>query len=353
MNEIHWYYAREDQRFGPVVTAELKRLAEHGQIGPGDLVWREGMTDWIEAAKVKGLFHQGPPEPPPAPGGAQPVRAEAPPVQTEVARQKASFRHPVEIVLSLTRLGASEAFVDSSIRLFALVGHWAVVAAMGLLVVAGAAVSVHAKTPWAILGAVAMVPVLAVLQYAAARFCEALDRVNRSTRAAIASTALVDLMGIVSMLAGLILLFAIAAEAMTSLAYPLVLAALLAFVVCEHLAAVCFSHVDQNVIVSDNLSPGEEALGTLCAVLKASARLVPVAFGAGVCGGALLLVVACVYCLRGSEALAAGHGAALAGTAIVAASAALPMLGYLLFLLFALVFDVLDGLLTLRHNEER
>jgi hypothetical protein len=256
------------------------------------------------------------------------------------------------MVLSLARRGATEAFVDSSIRLFVLAGHWAIGAAMVLLVVAGAAVSLHQESPWAALGAVAAVPVLAVLQYAAGQFCAALDRVNRSTRAAVASTMLVDLIGVVSMLTGLILLLAIAAQAVTASAYPMLLLGLLAFILCEHLAAVSLSHVDKNVILSDSLSPGEEALGTLCALLKTSARVVPVAFGAGVSWGMLLLVVACVYCLKGGEAMDNGMRLAIGASGTIAAFAALPMLGYLVFLLFALLFDVLDGLLTLRRNDE-
>jgi len=353
MNEIQWYYASDDQRFGPVSTIELKRLAEHGQIAAGDLVWREGMTDWVEARQIKGLFHPaGPPASPQPPAmPAQPAPTVTPVVQPTPVPTKAPLRHPVEAVLAMARRSASEAFVDSSIGLFVLVGHYAMYAAMLLVLVAGAATSAHERTPIAVLIAIGAIPVLAVLQYAAGQFCEALDRVNRSTRAAIASTTLVDLIGIVGMLLGLVLLFLITAQAINLGNYAYILMALLAFIVCEHLAAVLLVHVDANVVVADNLSPGEEALGTLCALLKASARVVPVAFGAGVCWGTLLLLVACGYCLRGGEAVGMSWVAALFQAGTVAIFAALPMLGYVLFLLLALVFDVLDGLLTLRHDE--
>ncbi|MBN2218077.1 MAG: DUF4339 domain-containing protein [Pirellulales bacterium] len=354
MHDVQWYYARDEQRFGPVSTVELKRLAEHGQLAPGDLVWREGMSDWAEASHVKGLFHAAPAEraAPTATGAAPPIRPGAEPTQPVTARPRKPFVHPVAAVLSLARRNASEAFVDSSIRLFVLAGQWAMVAAMLLVVAAGAAVSLHEKSPVHILIALGVVPVLAVLQYAAGQFCGALDRVNRSTRAAIASTTLLDLLGIVGLLLGLVLLFGITAQAISLSNHATILAALLAFILCEHWAAVSLVHVDQNVIVADNLSPGEEALGTLCALLKTSARVVPVAFGAGVCWGTLLLVVACVHCLRGGEAVELSWGVTLLQVTTVALFAAIPMLGYVLFLLLALVFDVLDGLLTLRRDEE-
>ncbi|NLE38873.1 MAG: DUF4339 domain-containing protein [Pirellulaceae bacterium] len=362
MNEIEWYYAHDERQFGPVSTAELKRLADRGDLTPGDLVWRQGIPDWVEASQVKGLFHANAPAATPNPGATvpsnpgptiQPVAGPAA-VRTESVDRAASaaLRHPVEVVLSAARRSATRAFADSTIRLFAAAGHYALYAAMLLVFMAGAAISAHQKSATAVLYALAAVPVLAVLQYAASQFGAALARVNQSTRAMVASTTLLDLLGLTSMVAGLILLLALATVAITSQAYALVLTALLAFIVCQHLAAVSFIHVDDNVVVSNELSPGEEALGTLIALLKASARVVPVAFGAGVVGSAIMLVAACVYCVRGGESLPIGIVTLVTHTAVLITYAALPIVGYLVFLLLALLFDILDGLLTLRHPRE-
>ena len=362
MNEIEWYYAHDEQQFGPVSTAELKRLADRGELMPGDLVWRQGIPDWVEASQVKGLFHANAPaaaphpaatvRPNPSPavqpiGGPAVARVE--PVERPVS---VPLRHPVEVVLSAARRSASPAFADSTIRLFVAAGHYALYAAMFLVFVAGAAISAHKQSATAVLYALAAIPVLAVLQYAAARFCEALARVNQSTRAMVASTTLIDLIGLAVMVTGLLLLLVLATQAITSQAYALLLTALLVFIVCQHLAAVSFIHVDDNVVVSDELSPGEEALGTLIALLKASSRVVPVAFGAGVVVSAVMLVVACVYCVQGGESLPIGIVTLVSQAAMLATYAVLPILGYLVFLLLALLFDILDGLLTLRHPRE-
>ena len=56
MSPIEWYYARENKQMGPVSSLELKRLATAGELRPGDLVWREGMTEWSLASNVRGLF---------------------------------------------------------------------------------------------------------------------------------------------------------------------------------------------------------------------------------------------------------------------------------------------------------
>jgi hypothetical protein len=67
--EAEWYYARDGVQTGPVPFDELKAAVAAGKLGPGDLVWTDGMADWAAARTVPGLF-TGPP-PPPAPS-AQP-----------------------------------------------------------------------------------------------------------------------------------------------------------------------------------------------------------------------------------------------------------------------------------------
>ncbi len=72
-----WYYAHGGEQKGPVPVSQLKRRADNGEFDPhGDLVWREGMTDWTPAASAPGLESLFPPPPapgdvpPPAPGGS-------------------------------------------------------------------------------------------------------------------------------------------------------------------------------------------------------------------------------------------------------------------------------------------
>ncbi len=62
-----YYYARGNQRFGPVSGSQLKELAASGQLAPDDLVWKEGMAGWEPAKKLKGLFAAEPASAPPPP----------------------------------------------------------------------------------------------------------------------------------------------------------------------------------------------------------------------------------------------------------------------------------------------
>jgi len=52
-----WYYSNNGQPSpAPVSTAQLKQMAAAGQLLPTDMVWQEGMPNWVPAGSIKGLF---------------------------------------------------------------------------------------------------------------------------------------------------------------------------------------------------------------------------------------------------------------------------------------------------------
>jgi hypothetical protein len=69
-----WYYSSGGTQNGPVDDAALKELAKNGGLTPTDMVWKEGMGEWLPASKLKGLFPAGT-EAAPAPMPAAPMAA--------------------------------------------------------------------------------------------------------------------------------------------------------------------------------------------------------------------------------------------------------------------------------------
>ncbi|MCI0683878.1 MAG: DUF4339 domain-containing protein [Gemmataceae bacterium] len=55
-----WYYTTNNQQMGPVSWDELRQLASTGLLHPNDMVWKEGMIDWLKAGKKDGLFSASP-----------------------------------------------------------------------------------------------------------------------------------------------------------------------------------------------------------------------------------------------------------------------------------------------------
>ena len=63
-----WFYSKGGTQHGPATSEELKKLARAGTLAPGDLVWKEGTPEWVEARSVPGLLPEAasPPPLPPA-----------------------------------------------------------------------------------------------------------------------------------------------------------------------------------------------------------------------------------------------------------------------------------------------
>ena len=53
---VEWYYTTNKQQMGPVSWEELCQLATKHLLKPDDLVWTEGMAEWVKAIRQQGLF---------------------------------------------------------------------------------------------------------------------------------------------------------------------------------------------------------------------------------------------------------------------------------------------------------
>lgn len=63
MEEAHaakeWFVTHEGKQFGPVSIDDLKYEVERGELNPRlDMVWKNGMEDWIPAGELDGLFEK-------------------------------------------------------------------------------------------------------------------------------------------------------------------------------------------------------------------------------------------------------------------------------------------------------
>ena len=56
MSDPIWYYARGESEQGPISSAQIKALAATGALRRDDLVWKEGMDNWLPASDVDELF---------------------------------------------------------------------------------------------------------------------------------------------------------------------------------------------------------------------------------------------------------------------------------------------------------
>ncbi len=62
---MQWYYSKHGTQLGPVDISDLRNKIAIGEVAPTDLVWRDGMPDWVPSSRV--------PELQPAAAGPPPV----------------------------------------------------------------------------------------------------------------------------------------------------------------------------------------------------------------------------------------------------------------------------------------
>jgi hypothetical protein len=51
-----WYFTQDGQQVGPISRDQLNKLASSGRLTPEEMVWCDGMPDWVSARSVPGLF---------------------------------------------------------------------------------------------------------------------------------------------------------------------------------------------------------------------------------------------------------------------------------------------------------
>jgi hypothetical protein len=366
MSPVEWYYARGNQQVGPVSAAELKRLAGGGEIRPDDLVWRDGLTEWAPARSVRGLFEEEAKPVVAEEAASKPVVALSkgfePLTQPEqeaatvaVAAPPAQARHLLDGLLGLLRAYFNAHFVEATARVFRACGLYGLLAAMGFSAAFSLIVAFKHNTPGRLLSGVALLLALAALHYVAGKFCDASDQLNRTTDGSLASTAFPDCFALLCLVVAMAALLGSIAAAIDLAMYSAIPPAIVVFIAAGYLASVALNPSTLSIsIAAEGTRASEEAIGVMMFLLKALLRLAPVAFGAGVIGGTLMLGVACYEASAGTERLSAASPAmAASARLILTVAAALPLAAYLVFLLCSLVLDLWRTILMLPGKFDR
>lgn len=52
---MQWYYSKNGNQLGPIGTEEIQSKLASGEIASSDLVWKDGLADWLPAGQVPEL----------------------------------------------------------------------------------------------------------------------------------------------------------------------------------------------------------------------------------------------------------------------------------------------------------
>lgn len=353
-----WYYTKGERKIGPVTAAELKHLAQNSELLPDDLVWREGLREWMAAKRIRGLFPENaaadsvaPPaaetaeearqdvpassdpdashlvepapseadvpaataptqEPPTGPRRPPPLSLRpSPPEGGRTGRLKAAFEnspttfarsresqggHLFDAILGLLRQYFGSEFINGTLRLFALCGQFGLWASAALVVLAGLTAGLRQSESTEVFVGIVFAAVLVILQYAASRLLFVLERWDRLVHAQLGSSAPTDGLSLLSLFIGVTGLVLFTVVAFRNGAPNLLFLALGVFIVFAYLSLSMLNLEGMNIAIVPETSPAEEALGLLQFCFKMMLRITPVLFGTLILLGFFQLLVAWV-----------------------------------------------------------
>lgn len=274
-----WYYGIGDKRLGPVSSLELKRLADAGQLGAGDLVWKEGMAQWAPARAVKGLF-----------GNAGPVAAAAPVVVSDGVEQRRSpLRvpwnhdwHPFDIVVNAARKHCPVELADNIAATAGAAGIYGLYSTAGLVLFSGMILAVRTNMLGIMAFAIGATTGVLVGQYVGNRLLGALRRAIAGNKIVLGSLAIPDSVFVIASVATVALVGICLASAIQTRELSSLVAAVAVLVVGTFSAIVAVTPRGLGVVVDSHCRAGQEAVGVVAFLVKLALRCTPLVFAAGV-----------------------------------------------------------------------
>lgn len=334
-----WFVQRRGEKTGPYSSRELRQLVEQGQLHPEDLVWCTELSDWVPAARVRGLFGSGGGKPQPAnhsgdtPGSPDlsvisedivsqaPSEESAPMPQTEAPndepnsvsaapvrawRRRPTFegspttfarsrearrRHWFDQWLAFLRGRFGSGFLDATIHLFALCGRYGLLAGAAIIVVDHFVTGPAPSHMTSIVMTLAVACFLLIGHYLSARLLFVMDRWDHRTRAHLASSVVPDGLSLLSLLGAILAIILATVHALSSGFVDLIFYGVALFIWGLFAAIQVLDLEGLGITINPELSPVDELLGLIHLALKMVIRLCAVVFGVLALLGNLHLIV--------------------------------------------------------------
>ncbi len=363
MDTTKWYYGQGDKEMGPVSSEELRELAVSGKLGPHDMIWKEGMPNWVEASSIQGLI----------PTAAAPKAPEiaGPSGSVSQMRGLGVSSHPLDYLLNAFRSLISARVIEKTVSVLATAGGFCLLAYVGLYLLFSLCIGAKKEAIEAVVGGGITAIILVAIQYAAWRFTRALESLIKTTPTQLNSTAVPDTLGLLFFAGGIMtfvmgifdpigmtvlmnyvgILFSIDNE---TIKWGITIAGGIGFTcILMLMAMICIQPTGMNIsICKEEMSAGQEAIGVIAFLMKASARVVVASFGLGVmiATGALLLAFVPLFQDNG---IREAEMAAESSLWVAKRCGLMPLYIYLLLLVWFVAGDVVKAIISLPGKLDR
>jgi hypothetical protein len=223
-------------------------------------------------------------------------------------------------------------------------GHGALVAAAAAGLLYAIIESIKTNTLSDFLMGIGWVLLVALAQYVAGKLSAVERMLIKTSPSELSSTAFLSCVALLNLVAGILALTGFTVMALRVEEWGLFGEGVGIFVLCELVVCLCLNPEMINMTISSSSNPGQEAIGVLTFAMKSLLRLVPIAFGVGTICGAVGMMWMVVQALRGEMLSSLAE---VPAASLVLASAALPLVSYLLYILWYLGIDLMRSLLIL------
>lgn len=260
------------------------------------------------------------------------------------------FARIVEKLVGVFRKILSGDLLDFCTRWLVKLGNYSIYIAVCLAFLIGLIGAIRLSSFSFFLISIIFGVAILVVQYIAKKFSTAGETLIRNNPSQLSSSAFLDSLGLLAVLAGVISLLYFLYLAIKLPAFEPLLMGVGLFVFCELVGLIALNPSTIQVDVVKEVSAGEEAIGIATFFIKKFMRLVPIIFGLG------LIIVTCMLLFDSfglfSQAKMGIAAQKIAGIenqgdyATLILIALLPMLSYLAFVVLYLGIDVIRAILS-------
>ncbi len=239
--------------------------------------------------------------------------------------------------MTAVRYEAVESWIEKA-------GHYALLVAAGLGLIYGVVGAIKCDQLSFVLMGVAWIPCVGVAQYSAYKFSSTSRGLIKTSSSQLSSGAFLTCLALWNLLLGVISFIGLTYCAIKIDSLSVFMSGIVAFAICELVVWLCLNPSLLNINIVPASTAGEEAVGFLTFAMKALLRLVPIAFGIGIIVGDFLMLSSLIVLFRDEELwMTIGFSSVF----FVLGSAALPLIGYVLFVLNYLFLDVIRAILSI------
>lgn len=344
-----WYYSVDGDQSGPVTLEELRHALEIGRLGAQDMVWKQGMAEWVAATEVPELRQFETFEPAPFKESKKKDRRG---IKSTSDGMNEMPSHFLDYVLEGTRQLIGESFVWDSWITAIEVGRYSIYAGILLYVAFCFVFSLQKNDVNIGLLGIAGAVIAIVNQYSGIKSCGAILRLSRATKLRISSMAFLDSIAVLFFFSGIGGLAFAAISWIRVHEVPAVLIGIAFFLICEQLALVALHPKAIGITIADRVGPGEEATSLLSFFLMLPLRTVPAVFGIGTAISVIGVAFGLVMLLMRRpdsipDPLVLPEIISFTSFGILLYCAAFPLSAYIYFVLASIVTDLIRSILVL------